>query len=134
MSFPHLKAGGRPHGCKDLKQPVAGNSQGTGDNGIRHPFTYLSSFRGLSLRQKTLLWHIADAYARNALFSPRTKVLAGLLSCSRPTLHRVLRSLEGDWIVIKRTAGKRNRYEPTGKLLHALRLTPAQHMGPRDSR
>lgn len=121
MSYRNLKKLSRPQGCKVLKQVVSPNPQALGDKPIQDLVGYIMSFHGLFSKEKSFLVLLSTRFMREPTFRASTKWLAGKLSCSRPTLHRVLRRLEGRWIVIRRYRGKQNFYGPAPRFANVIR-------------
>jgi DNA-binding MarR family transcriptional regulator len=104
-----------------MKQVNSLDPQLLGDKPIRDREAYMSSLRGLSSKQKFLLGILSSKFLHEPTFRASTKWLAGRLSCSRPTLHRVLRALEGRWIVIRRYRGKQSFYGPAPRFANVIR-------------
>src|SRR5713226_4977114 len=121
MNSQNLRSLSRNRGCKVLKQVVQFDSQPLGDKPIRDREAYMSALRGLPSKQKSLLGLLSSKFLRELTFRASTKWLAGRLSCSRPTLHRVLRALEGRWIVIRRYRGKQSVYGPAPRFANVIR-------------
>jgi hypothetical protein len=121
MSYRNLRSVSRPLGCKILKQPSLLCPQTRGDKPIQDCIGYITSFRDLCSKEKYLLILLFDRFRRAPTLRASTKWLASKLSCSLPTFHRVLRALEGRWLVIRRFRGKPSVYEPGPRLAHVLR-------------
>ena len=121
MSYRNLRSLSRPQGCKVLTQVVSPNPQTLGDKPIQDRVGYILSFHGLSLKEKSFLLLLSIRCMRERTFRASTKWLARKLSCSRPTLHRVLRRLEGRWIVIRRYRGKQSFYGPAPRFADVIR-------------
>ena len=121
MSYRNLRSLSRLQGCKVLKQVVSPDPQELGDKPIRDLVGYIMSLRGLFSKEKSFLVLLSTRFMREPTFRASTKWLARKLSCSRPTLHRVLRGLEGRWIVIRRYRGKQSVYGPAPRFASVIR-------------
>lgn len=121
MSDRNLRSLSLPQGCKVLKQVVSLDPQALGDKPVQDLISYIMSFHGLCSKGKSFLVLLSMRFIREPTFRASTTWLARKLSCSRPTLHRVLRGLEGRWIVIRRYRGKQSFYGPTPKFASVIR-------------
>ena len=121
MSYRNLRSLSPPQGCKVLKQVVSPNPQALGDRPIQDLVGYIMSFHGLCSKEKSFLVLLSIRFMREPTFRASTKWLARKLSCSRPTLHKVLRRLEGRWIVIRRYRGKQSFYGPAPRFANLIR-------------
>lgn len=121
MSDRNLRSLSRPQGCQVLKQVVSLDPQALGDKPIRDLVSYITSFHGLCSKEKSFLVLLSIQIMHGPIFRASTQWLARKLSCSRPTLHRVLRRLEGRWIVIRRYRGKQSFYGPAPRFASVIR-------------
>jgi hypothetical protein len=121
MSYRNLRSLSRPQGCKVLKQVVSTDPQALGDKPIQDRVDYIMSLHGLCSKEKYFLVLLSTQFVRKPTFRASTTWLARKLSCSRPTLHRVLRGLEGHWIVIRRYRGKQSVYGPAPRFANVIR-------------
>lgn len=121
MSYRNPRSLSRPQGCKVLKQVVSPDPQALGDKPVQDLVSYIMSFHGLFSKEKSFLVLLSIRCMREPTFRASTTWLARKLSCSRPTLHRVLRGLEGRWIVIRRYRGKQSFYGPAPRFANVIR-------------
>ena len=121
MSYRNLRSLSRPQGGKVLTQVGALDPHALGDKPIQDRVGYIMSFHGLCSKEKSFLVLLSTPFMREPTFRASTKWLARKLSCSRPTLHRVLRRLEGRWIVIRRYRGKQSFYGPAPRFANVIR-------------
>ena len=121
MSYRNLRSLSRPQGCKVLTQVVSLDPQALGDKPVLDLVSYIMSFHGLCSKEKSFLVLLSIQFLREPTFRASTTWLARKLSCSRPTLHRVLRRLEGRWIVIRRYRGKQSVYGPAPRFANVIR-------------
>jgi hypothetical protein len=121
MSYRDLKSVSRPQGCKVLKQVSSRDPQTLGDKPIQDRIGYIMSVQNLCSKEKSFLVLLSTKFLHEPTYRASTKWLARKLSCSRPTLHRVLHRLEGRWIVIRRICGKQSVYGPGPRFSTVLR-------------
>ena len=121
MSYQNLRSLSPPRGCKVLKQVSADDPQPLGDKPIHDRIGYIMSIHGLSAREKALLALLSSQFMRVAMFRASTKWLSGKLSCSRPTFHKVLKGLEGRWLLVRRYPGNQSVYGPASRFANVIR-------------
>jgi hypothetical protein len=129
MNSQNLRSLNRPRGCKVLKQVGSPSPQPLVDKPIQDRVGYILSLQGLSAKEKSLMLLFLSRFLFKPTFRASTKWLARKLSCSRPTLHRVLRRLEGRWIVIWRYRGNQNVYGPAPRFANVIRRCQMRNGG-----
>lgn len=129
MNLQNLRSLNRPRGCKVSRQVVGFDSQPLGDKPIQDREAYMMSLQGLSTKEKSFLLLLSSKFMRRPTFRASTKWLAQRLSCSRQTFHKVLKKLEGRWILIRRYPGNQSVYCPAPRFANVIRRCQMNNRG-----